>query len=103
MELLQEWVVEILAQEEEAKEKIAQIQVECVELISEEIAVQIVDTLKEKTVQAQTQAKKLKEKFQAITKEREEVLVSSFDHVFAYIIFQRPPFLYLVPPLLALF
>ena len=31
------------------------------------------------------------------------MLVSSFDHVFAYIIFQRPPFLYPVPPLLALF
>jgi hypothetical protein len=25
-------------------------------------------------------------------------LVSSFDHVFAYIIFQRPPFIYPVPP-----
>jgi ppGpp synthetase/RelA/SpoT-type nucleotidyltranferase len=42
------------------------------ELINNKIAAQIVDTLKEKTVQAQTQATKLKEKFQEITKEIEE-------------------------------
>jgi peptidoglycan hydrolase CwlO-like protein len=72
MEPLQEWVAEVLAQAEEAKEHIAQTQAECVELISDEIAVQIVDTLKEKTAQAQTQATELKEKFQAITKEIEE-------------------------------
>jgi len=34
-----------------------------VELISDEFAFQIVDTLKEKTAQAQTQATKLREKF----------------------------------------
>jgi hypothetical protein len=33
---------------------------------------QIVDTLKEKTMQAQTQVAELKEKFQTITKEIEE-------------------------------
>jgi hypothetical protein len=71
MEPLQERVAEVLAQAEEAKAHIAQTQAECVELISDEIAVQIVDTLKEKTVQAQTQATELKEKFQAITKEIE--------------------------------
>jgi hypothetical protein len=49
MEPLQEWVAEVLAQEEEAKAQIAQTQAECVELISDEIPVQIVDTLKEKT------------------------------------------------------
>jgi peptidoglycan hydrolase CwlO-like protein len=54
MEPLQEWVAEVLAQAEEAKAHIAQTQAECVELISDEIAVQIVDTLKEKTVQADT-------------------------------------------------
>jgi hypothetical protein len=68
MEPLQEWVAEVLAQEEEAKAHIAQTQEECVELISDEIAVQIVDTLKEKTAQAA----KLKEIFQEITKEIEE-------------------------------
>jgi hypothetical protein len=72
MEPLQEWVAEVLAQAEEAKTHIAQTQAECVELIIDEIAVQIVDTLKEKTAQAQTQATELKEKFQAITREIEE-------------------------------
>jgi hypothetical protein len=52
MELLQEWVVEVLAQAEEAKAHIEQTQAECVELISDETAIQIVDTLKEKTMQA---------------------------------------------------
>jgi hypothetical protein len=33
-----------------------------------------------------------------VDKAKGSVLVSSFDHVFAYIIFQRPPFLYPVPP-----
>jgi hypothetical protein len=69
MEPLQEWVAEFLAQAEEAKAHIAQTQEECVELINDKIAVQIVDTLKEKTVQAQTQAAELKEKFQVITKD----------------------------------
>jgi hypothetical protein len=72
MEPLQEWVVEFLAQVEESKAHIAQTQAECMELISDEITVQIVDTLKENTAQAQTRAKELKEKFQAITKEIEE-------------------------------
>jgi hypothetical protein len=49
MEPLQERVAEVLAQAEEAKAHIAQTQEECMELISDEIAVQIVDTLKEKT------------------------------------------------------
>jgi hypothetical protein len=41
-------------------------------LISDEIAVQIVDTLKENIMQAQTQATEFKENFQAITREIEE-------------------------------
>jgi peptidoglycan hydrolase CwlO-like protein len=53
MEPLQERVEEVLAQAEEAKAQITQTQAECVELISDEIAVQIVDILKEKTAQAQ--------------------------------------------------
>jgi uncharacterized coiled-coil DUF342 family protein len=72
MEPLQERVAEVLAQAEEAKTQIAQTQAECVGLISDEVAVQVVDTIKEKTVQAQTQAAELKEKFQMITKEIEE-------------------------------
>ena len=63
MESLQEQVEEVLAQEKEAKAHIAQTQEECVELINDEIAIQIVDTLKEKTVQAQTQETELKENF----------------------------------------
>jgi hypothetical protein len=56
----------------ESKSHIAQTQAKCMELISEEIAVQIVDTLKERTTQVQTQATTLKEKFQEITKDIEE-------------------------------
>jgi hypothetical protein len=50
----------------------AQTQAECAGLINDEIAFQIIDTLKKKTTQAQTQATKLKEKFQAITREIDE-------------------------------
>jgi peptidoglycan hydrolase CwlO-like protein len=49
MEPMQERVEEILSQEEEAKACIAQTQVGCLELISDEVAAQIVDTLKDKT------------------------------------------------------
>jgi uncharacterized coiled-coil DUF342 family protein len=72
MEPLQERVAEVIAQAEEAKTYMAQTQAECAGLISDEIAVQTVDTLKEKTVQAQTQATELREKFQAITREIDE-------------------------------
>jgi hypothetical protein len=72
IELLQAWVVEILAQIEEDKTQISQTQAECAKLIGDKIATHIVDTLKEKTTQPQTQAENLKEKFQAITKEIEE-------------------------------
>jgi hypothetical protein len=72
MEPLQEKVVEVLAQAEESKAQIAQTQEECVELINDKIVVQIVDILKEKTAQAQTQESELKETFQVITKEIEE-------------------------------
>jgi hypothetical protein len=41
-------------------------------LINDEVAVQVVDTIKEKTMQALTQAAKLMEKFQMITKEIEK-------------------------------
>jgi hypothetical protein len=54
MESLQERVAEVLAHAEEAKTQITQSQAECVELISDEIAVHQVYTLKEKTIQAQT-------------------------------------------------
>jgi formylmethanofuran dehydrogenase subunit C len=73
MEPFQEWVVEVLARAEEVKTQKSQSQVECTELISDEIAVQIVDTLKEKTVQEKTQVAELKEKFQMVTREIEEL------------------------------
>jgi uncharacterized coiled-coil DUF342 family protein len=41
-------------------------------LFNDEVAVHVVDTIKEKIVQAQTQVEKLKEKFQMIPKEIEE-------------------------------
>ena len=72
MEPLQEQVAEVLAQAEEAKIQITQTQVECVGLLSDEVAVQVVDTIKDKTVQALTQTTELEEKFQTITKEIEK-------------------------------
>jgi uncharacterized coiled-coil DUF342 family protein len=42
-------------------------------LISDKITVQIVDTLKEKIAQAQTQIANLKEKFQAVTMEIKDI------------------------------
>jgi hypothetical protein len=52
MEPLQERVEEVLAQVEEAKTQIAQTQEKFMELISDEIASQVVDTIKEKITQA---------------------------------------------------
>jgi DNA-binding protein Fis len=59
MEPLQEKVEEVLAQEEESKTQIAQTQEEFMELVSDEVAAQVVDTIKENTGQVQTQATKL--------------------------------------------
>jgi hypothetical protein len=73
MEPLQERMAEVLAKVEESKEHIAKTQEECTGLISDTIASKIVDTLKEKTTQAQTQEAVLKEKFQVFTKEINEV------------------------------
>jgi hypothetical protein len=41
---------------EEDKTNMAQTQVECARLVNDEIAMQVLDALKEKTIQAQTQA-----------------------------------------------
>jgi peptidoglycan hydrolase CwlO-like protein len=71
IEPLQEWVAEVLAQAEGARTQIAQTQAECAGLLSDEVAVQVVDTIKEKTMQALTKATELKEKFQTITEEIE--------------------------------
>jgi hypothetical protein len=49
----------------------AQTQAECTGLLSDEVVVQVVDTIKEKTVQALTKAVELREKFQMITEEIE--------------------------------
>jgi hypothetical protein len=51
----------------------AQTQEECAEMINDEIAVQVLDALREKTTQAQMQEKELTEKFQALAGEIEEV------------------------------
>jgi predicted nucleic acid-binding protein len=50
----------------------ARTQKECAGMVSSDIAVQILDSLKKKTAQAQTQATELMEKFQAITREIDE-------------------------------
>jgi uncharacterized coiled-coil DUF342 family protein len=72
MEPLQERAAEVIAQAEDTKKNMAQTQAECTEMINDEIAVQVLDALREKTVQAQTQAKELTEKFQALAGEIEE-------------------------------
>jgi hypothetical protein len=72
IEPLQEQVAAILAQAEGAKTQIAQTQAECARLLSDEVTVQVVDTIKKKTAQALTKARELKEKFQTITKKIEE-------------------------------
>jgi predicted nucleic acid-binding Zn-ribbon protein len=48
MELLQEQVEEVIAKAMEAKTHMAQTQVECAGLISDEIVVETIDALKEK-------------------------------------------------------
>jgi hypothetical protein len=73
MEPLQEWATEVIVQEKEAKKNMAQTQAECVEMINNKIAMQVLDTLREKTMQAQTQAKELIAKFHALTGAVEEV------------------------------
>ena len=70
--MLQELVAEVLAQIEEARNQTTQTQLECAILMREEVEAQIVDTIKEKTVQALTKATKLQEQIQMITKEIEE-------------------------------
>jgi hypothetical protein len=72
MEPLQERTTTVIAQAEETKKNMAQTQVECVEMINDEIAVQVLGALREKTVQAHTQAKELTEKFQALAGDTEE-------------------------------
>jgi hypothetical protein len=46
---LQEWVAEVLAQAEEARKQTTQTQLECIGLMSEEVATQTTNTIKEKT------------------------------------------------------
>jgi hypothetical protein len=72
MDPLQEKVAEVLAQAEEAKTQIAQTQKDCVGLLSDKVAVQVMETIKDKTVQALTQIAELNEKFHTITKDIEE-------------------------------
>jgi hypothetical protein len=66
MEPLQDLTTKIIAQAEEAKKKMAQTQAECATMINEDITVKVLDALKEKTVQAQTQENELTEKFQTL-------------------------------------
>jgi hypothetical protein len=56
MEPLQEQEEEVIAQAEEEKMNMAQTQEECAGMVNDDIAVQVLDALKEKTKQAQTQA-----------------------------------------------
>jgi hypothetical protein len=50
----------------------AQTQEKFARMVNDDIAVQVLDALKEKTVQAQMQSTKLMEKFQAIAREIDE-------------------------------
>jgi hypothetical protein len=55
--------MEVIAKVEEPKKNMAQTQAEYTEMVNDEIVVQALDALREKTAQAQTQAKELTEKF----------------------------------------
>jgi hypothetical protein len=66
MEPLQELAAEVIVQEEEEKKNMEQTQAECAEMINEDITVQVLDALREKTVQAQTKARELTEKFHTL-------------------------------------
>jgi hypothetical protein len=66
MEPLQELATEVIAQEEEEKKNMAQTQAECTKMIWEEITVQVLDALKEKATQAQTQERELADKFHTL-------------------------------------
>jgi hypothetical protein len=72
MELLQERAAEVIVQTKDAKKNMAQTQAECAGIVSDEIVVQVLDALKEKTTQAQKKEKELTEKFQAIPGEIDE-------------------------------
>jgi hypothetical protein len=48
-----------------------QIKIECAGLLSDKVAIQVVKTIKEKTVQALTTTTELREKFHMITEEIE--------------------------------
>ena len=73
MELLQKQAAEVIAQVEDSKKNMAQNQTECAGMINDEITVQVLEALKEKTAQAQTQETNLMKKFQAIAREIEEL------------------------------
>jgi hypothetical protein len=66
MEPLQEWEEEVIGQVEDTKKDIAQTQVECEEMINNEIEVLVLDTLRENIMQDQTQSKELTKKFHAL-------------------------------------
>jgi hypothetical protein len=54
MEPLQELATEFLVQVEEEKKNMVKTQEDCTKMISEEIKMQVLDVLREKTTQAQT-------------------------------------------------
>jgi hypothetical protein len=56
MEPLQEQEKNIIAHAEEAKTNLARTQAECARMVNDDIALQVLDALKENTYQAQTQA-----------------------------------------------
>jgi hypothetical protein len=73
MEPLQEQEAKVIAHVEEKNKNMKQTQVECTEMITDEITVQVLDALRENTTQAQMQEKELIEKFQALVGDIEEV------------------------------
>jgi hypothetical protein len=72
MEPLQEWVAKVIVLVENANNSMAQTQAECARMISNNIAVQVLEALKGKTTHAQTQGKELTKNFQEITGEIDE-------------------------------
>jgi hypothetical protein len=66
-----ERVAEVITQAEETRTHMEQTQEKCVGLLSNEVVVQVVDTIKEKTTQALIKVAEMREKFQTITEEIE--------------------------------
>jgi hypothetical protein len=71
IEPLQEQVAEVLTHADANRAQMVQTHAKCIGLLSDEVVIQVVKTIKEKTVQALTTTTELRGRFQMITEEIE--------------------------------